>query len=186
MPMTTSVDDSTVGALSAFVSEHELSERWRVTLRTVQRRVAAAELEPVGLVGRAPHFYREAVDVADAIVVIEDVEEAGVDDGVEALFPLIEGEGVFLKEVDGELAVGGFLPGAAQRLLEKIDAGDFVASGGEEDGGVAGAATGIEHRRLGEIGCGGDGRLRAADVPGGGGRRRIHVMEAGLVGKGAH
>ncbi len=67
MPMTTSVDDSTVGTLSAFVSEHELSERWRVTLRTVQRRVAAAELEPVGLVGRAPHFYREAVDVAERI-----------------------------------------------------------------------------------------------------------------------
>jgi chromosome partitioning protein len=65
--MTTSVGGTTAPALSAFVSEHELTERWDVTLRTVQRRVAEAGLEPVGLVGRAPHFYREAVEGAERI-----------------------------------------------------------------------------------------------------------------------
>jgi chromosome partitioning protein len=65
--MTTSVDVSTVGALSAFIGEHELTLRWRVTLRTVQRRVTEAGLEAIGLVGRAPHFYREAVEVAERI-----------------------------------------------------------------------------------------------------------------------
>jgi chromosome partitioning protein len=65
--MATSVDVSDGAALSAFLSAHELSLRWRVTLRTVQRRVTTAALEPVGLVGRSPHFYREAVEVAERI-----------------------------------------------------------------------------------------------------------------------
>jgi chromosome partitioning protein len=65
--MTTSVDESTAGALSAFISEHDLGERWSVTVRTVQRRITAAMLEPVELAGRAPHFYREAVEAAERI-----------------------------------------------------------------------------------------------------------------------
>jgi len=60
---------TTIGApgLSAFFSEHELSDRWRVTLRTVQRRVADAGLERIGLVDRIPHFYQEAVEAAERI-----------------------------------------------------------------------------------------------------------------------
>src|SRR5437879_4004452 len=65
--MTTFVGGSPAPVLSAFINEHDLSERWRVSIRTVQRRVAAAGLEAVGVVGRAPHFYREAVDVAERI-----------------------------------------------------------------------------------------------------------------------
>lgn len=60
---------TTTGApvLSAFLSEHELSDRWRVTLRTVQRRIAEAGLERIGLVDRIPHFYQEAVEAAERI-----------------------------------------------------------------------------------------------------------------------
>jgi chromosome partitioning protein len=60
---------TTIGApaLSAFLSEHELVDRWRVTVRTVQRRVAEAGLERMGLVDRSPHFYREAVEAAERI-----------------------------------------------------------------------------------------------------------------------
>jgi chromosome partitioning protein len=52
---------------SPFLSEHELAERWRVSLRTVQRRITSAGLEPVGVVGRAPHFHREVVEGAEHI-----------------------------------------------------------------------------------------------------------------------
>lgn len=65
--MTTSVDRAETHPLTAFISEHELSERWRVTLRTVQRRVSQAALEPVGLVNGAPHFYREAVESVERV-----------------------------------------------------------------------------------------------------------------------
>ena len=65
--MTTTVGSSAAQILRAFLSEHDLTGRWRVTLRTVQRRVATAALEPVGLVNRAPHFYREAVESAERI-----------------------------------------------------------------------------------------------------------------------
>src|SRR5437879_4413849 len=65
--MTTTVGSSAAQILTAFLSEHDLTGRWRVTLRTVQRRVATAALEPVGLVNRAPHFYREAVESAERI-----------------------------------------------------------------------------------------------------------------------
>jgi chromosome partitioning protein len=53
--------------LNAFLSEHELADRWRVTTRTVQRRIVEAGLERIGLVDRAPHFYREAVEAAERI-----------------------------------------------------------------------------------------------------------------------
>ena len=42
-------------------------ERWGVSLRTVQRRLEQADLEPVGLVNRAPHFFREAVETAERV-----------------------------------------------------------------------------------------------------------------------
>ena len=66
-PMTTSTRPLGVAPLTAFIGEHDLTERWRVTLRTVQRRLANARLEPVGLVGRAPHFYLENVESAERI-----------------------------------------------------------------------------------------------------------------------
>ncbi len=60
-------DERSAVSLVAFVNEHELGERWQVTLRTVQRRVAEAQLEPVGLIGRAPYFHREAIEAAERI-----------------------------------------------------------------------------------------------------------------------
>ena len=126
----------------------------------------------------------QAVDVAGAVFVVEDVEEAGVDDGVEATIPLIEGEGVFDEKVDGEFALFGFEFGAADGFFEKIDAGDLEAFGGEEEGGVAGAAAGVEERAFDQIGRGGDGGLRSADVPGG--LAGVGGLESGLVGKSAH
>jgi hypothetical protein len=65
--MTTSVAANGAPSLSAFISEHDLTERWGVTLRTVQRRLDQAALEPVGVVSRAPHFYLEAVESAERI-----------------------------------------------------------------------------------------------------------------------
>jgi hypothetical protein len=65
--MTTSVEAADPQSLTAFISQHELTERWAVTLRTVQRRLAQASLEPVGLVNRAPHFYRDAVEAAERV-----------------------------------------------------------------------------------------------------------------------
>ena len=51
----------------------------------------------------------EAIDVAAAVCVIEDVKEAGVDNGIEALVPLVECERVFLEKLGSEAALGGFL-----------------------------------------------------------------------------
>ncbi len=62
--MTTSTATS---SLSAFLSEHELTSRWGVTLRTVERRIAEARLQRVGLVDRTPHFYLEAIEAAERI-----------------------------------------------------------------------------------------------------------------------
>jgi hypothetical protein len=126
----------------------------------------------------------EAVDVAGAVFIGEDVEEAAVDDGVEFLVPLIEGEGVFDEELGGEVALLGFELGAADGFFEKVDAGDLVTFGGEEKSGVAGAAAGIEDGAFGKIGGGGDGGLGAADVPGG--LAGIDFLESGLIGEGAH
>ena len=126
----------------------------------------------------------EAGDVAGAVFVGEDVEEAGVDDGVEATIPLIEGEGVFDEKVDGEFALFGFEFGAADGFFEKIDAGDLEAFGGEEEGGVAGAAAGIQEGSFDQIGGDGDGGLGAADVPGG--LAGVGGLESRLVGKSAH
>ena len=65
--MTTSFEAADAHAVTAFISQYELAERWGVSLRTVQRRLGQADLEPIGVVNRAPHFYREAVESAEHI-----------------------------------------------------------------------------------------------------------------------
>ena len=115
----------------------------------------AARVEDVG----------EARDVLAAIVVGEDVEQAGVDDGVEAVGQVGEFGGVGDAEVDFEISFGGFRPGAADRFFEIIEADDLVALRGEVERHVAGAAADVEHRAFHSIGNRGESRLDVADVP---------------------
>jgi cellulose biosynthesis protein BcsQ len=49
-----------------YLSERDPAERWSVTVRTVQRRVEKANLSPVGVADRQPHFRRHDVEAYEA------------------------------------------------------------------------------------------------------------------------
>src|SRR5439155_14016567 len=43
-----------------------LAERWGVSLRTVQRRISTANLQPVGVQDRLPHFHKQEVEAYES------------------------------------------------------------------------------------------------------------------------
>src|SRR3954451_14936261 len=87
----------------------------------------AASIENVG----------EPVDILAAVVVAEDVEEAGIDDRVEAVGQLAEFGGVGDAEVDVEISLGCFCAGSADWFVQVIEACDLMAFFREVDGHVA-------------------------------------------------
>src|SRR5207248_1082905 len=93
-------------------------------------------------------------------------------------------QGVLDEELDRQAALGRLEPGPPDRLVHEINAGDLVAAGGEEQGGIAGAAAGIEDRAGDPVGGGDERPLWPADVPGG--LPGVGVLKGGAVGEGAH
>jgi len=63
--VTTAGDAVPSTELTAFLSEHDLTGRWGVTLRTVQRRINEAKLQAVTIADRTPHFYRGEVEACE-------------------------------------------------------------------------------------------------------------------------
>ena len=72
------------------------------------------------------------------------MEQAAVDHAGEPLAPVPERRRVLDQELHRRPRSAAFRP--ADRLLHKVDAGDLVAPGGEEQGVVARAAAGVEDR----------------------------------------
>ena len=64
--MTTLAPDSHRADLRDYLSERDLAERWGVSLRTVQRRVNTANLKPVGVQDRLPHFHKHEVEAYES------------------------------------------------------------------------------------------------------------------------
>ena len=109
---------------------------------------------------------RQPFDVAPPVLVAEDVEQAAVDHVVEPLGPVLQRQGVH-DQKRGRHAPLGCLPlRPLDRLVEEVDARDLAASAGEEEGVVAGAATGVEDGAGDPVGHVDERLLRPADVPG--------------------
>src|SRR5215469_801044 len=64
--MTTLVRPAREDALRDYLSERDLVERWGVSLRTVQRRIGMANLKPIGVEDRLPHFHRGDIEAYEA------------------------------------------------------------------------------------------------------------------------
>ena len=94
------------------------------------------------------------------------MEQAAVDHAGEPLVPVTQRQRVLDQELYRQAPLGRFDLGSLDRLVQEVDAGDAVAPGGEEQGGVARAAAGVEDRAGDPIGCGDERPLRLADVSG--------------------
>ena len=110
---------------------------------------------------------------AAALAIVEGVEQAGVDDRREAPPEPFEGEGVVDEELDLEAARERLAPRGLDGRLDRVDAHDLEAAGGEEQGVLAGPAADVEHRSGDLTGVGErlERGLRPPDVP----RRRALV-----------
>jgi hypothetical protein len=85
-------------------------------------------------------------DVPAAVLVAEDMEQAAVDHVVEPLGPVLERQGVFDQERDLHAPLGCLTLCPLDRHFQKVDAGDFALTPGEEKGRVPGAASGRPSR----------------------------------------
>src|SRR5262249_20398251 len=109
---------------------------------------------------------RQPLDVAPPVVVGEDVEQPAVDHAAEALAPVAQRCRILDQELYRQAPLGRLDPGPPDRLVQEVDAGDPVAPGGEEQGGVARAAAGVEDRAGDPISDRDERPLWFADVPG--------------------
>ena len=112
------------------------------------------------------------------------MEQAAVDDVVEALAPVLERQGIFDEEDNGEPPFGCLAFGPLDGLFEEVDAGDSKPSTGKEQSRVTRSATGVEDGAADPVGRVDEGLLRLADV-----QRRLACVQGFKgrpVGYGGH
>src|SRR5262245_57563855 len=112
------------------------------------------------------------------------MEQAGVDHAGEALLNLVERQGILYPKVNNKGALRRLGLGPADRLGNKVDAGDAQSAGGKKDGGVTRSASGIEKRSLDLVRDRNERRLRLANVPRG--NPSVCGFEGVTIGKGSH
>src|ERR1051325_3479134 len=95
------------------------------------------------------------------------MKEAAVDHVVESLAGVLEAHGILDQKSDCQSSLRCFSFGPIARLFKEVNAGHFVATTGEVQSIIAGAAAGVEDRASDLISHLDEGLLRFADVPGG-------------------
>ena len=116
-------------------------------------------------------YLGQAADILLAILVIEDVEQPTVENGVEPIIQLDQAQGVQDEEPRLEAPFGRLGLGELDGPRSDVDADGLVAQGGRQEGMLASAATDIEDLADQSAGLGKtlERRLGPSNVP----RRRV-------------
>ena len=142
-------------------------------------RLTVAEADQVAAAAGTQHR-PQAGHVPGAVLVVEDVEHAAVDDRVDGPAQVRQPEHVTDFEASHQAPFGRLLPGPRDGEVGPVDSGRVGPVRSGQQGLLPRAATGVEHPpgQQALLREPHEGRLRSADVPRGGRTRGVCVIPA--------
>ena len=107
----------------------------------------------------------QSIHVAQAVGVGKDMEQAEIGHGGKTPVPLAQCQRIFEQELYCECARGCLGARALDRLLDEVDAGDFMSPSCEEEGDFARSATRVEDGAVDPVGDGHEPWVRLSRFP---------------------